>query len=362
MSLLPQHSLLLDYLNPEKESRILILEGGDGTLAAEISPFVPEGEVLTLSRDVRDIWSARILLKDKKNASSRLSAYPESDGWDYVVLSIPKGRRYSRSLLVATWQSLKPNGKLILAGPTRKGAKAVIRDAERLFGNSSVLGYRHHQRAAICIRGDALPVPLPPEFRQPGIAPGTTHSFEVLSQQQKLIFETHPGIFSWEGVDEGSAFLLENIEIQEKDKVWDVGCGYGILGLAAATMGASTVLMTDINLIAVEFAQKNILKNHLTSIATAKLADGLDLSESSASPTGFDLILSNPAFHQGHYVDISMADNLFASAPGVLTTTGRIRIVCNRFLKLEGRMQEYFKNVHRIANNGKYLILEADNR
>lgn len=362
MSLLPQHSLLLDYLNPEKSARILILEGGDGKFAAEISLLVPEGQVLTLSRDARDIWSAQVLLKGKKNTSTLLSAYPEGGGWDYAILSIPKGRRYSRSLLVAAWQSLKPDGKLFLAGPTRKGAKAVIRDAERLFGNSFILGYRHHQRASVCIRGDALPDPLPPEFDQPGIAPGTTYSFEVKCQQQKLNLETHPGIFSWEEVDEGSAFLLENMGIQENDRVWDVGCGYGILGLAAATMGASEVLMTDINLIAVEYAQKNILNNHLTGTVSAQLADGLDLPESSTSPIGFDLILSNPAFHQGHDVDKSMAHLLFASAPPVLSANGRIRIVCNRFLKMERTMQETFKNIRRIADNGKYLILEADNQ
>jgi len=361
MPLLPQHNLLLEHFHPNNEAEVFLLEGGDGGLAEQIADFVPDGKVLTLARDVRDIRSAQYRLKDIKNASTGTTVYPETHGWNWVLLTIPKGRRYTRSLLLSAWQSLVPGGKLLLAGPTRKGAKAVIKDAERLFGNAVVLGYRNHQRVAVSVRGDSLPDPLPEAYRAIGIAPGTSRTIEITFPQGTLTIETHPGIFSWEAVDEGTRFLLENLEINKCETVWDVGCGYGILGLSAAVKGASQVLMTDINLIAIHYAGKNILHNHLDDRVVAAPSVGIDLPSVIPPSTKFDLIISNPAFHQGRDVDKSMAANLFSSAPGVLTPHGRIVIVSNRFLNYQKDLGAYFQVVNTIAENGKYQVIQAHN-
>jgi len=361
MPLQPQHSLLLDYFYPEKHAKILLLEGGDGRLASVISQLVPDGYVLTLDRDVRQVWSAQDRLKGKFNASTDFSVFPCTENWDYVLLTIPKGRRYARSLLLSAWQSLKPGGKLLLTGPTRKGAKAVIKDAKRLFGNAAILGYRHHQRAAACTRDVNLPNPLPDVYQQNGIAPGTVHSINISTRPGNLLLETHPGIFSWEDVDDGTGYLLQNWEFQSNMRVWDVGCGYGVLGLFAATMGASEVLMTDINLIAISYAQKNALNNHLDDRVHIEPADGLNLHHSSYPFSQFDIILSNPAFHQDRDVDKSMAASVLSTAPGLLSPNGRLVIVANRFLNYERDMRNYFQKVNRIANNGKFEVLAAYN-
>ena len=47
-------------------------------------------------------------------------------------------------------------------------------------------------------------------------------------------FETHPSLFSPNGVDRGSAFLLSLVEFDPADKVLDLGCGYGLMGIYAA--------------------------------------------------------------------------------------------------------------------------------
>jgi 16S rRNA G1207 methylase RsmC len=130
-------SLLLEFLDPNKDARILVLEGGNGQLAGEAARLIPEGEALSLARDIRDVQAAQANLETVPNASATEDVFPKSDGWDIVLLTIPKERRYSRTLLVAAWNALKPDGKLLLAGPTQKGAKAVIKDAERLFGNAT---------------------------------------------------------------------------------------------------------------------------------------------------------------------------------------------------------------------------------
>jgi len=209
----PAQSLLLEYLHPQKDERILALEGGDGWLALETAQLVPYGEVCSLARDVREVRAAQNLLVDIPNAIAGWEVLPYSLDWDIVLMIIPKERRYARKLLLAAWQALKPGGKLLLSGPSKGGAKAVIKDAARLFGNVNILGYRSHQRVAACIRRGALPNPLPEEFQQPGIAPGTRHYIELENAAGNLQLETHPGIFSWESLDTGTAFLLTNLQI-----------------------------------------------------------------------------------------------------------------------------------------------------
>jgi 16S rRNA (guanine1207-N2)-methyltransferase len=356
-------SLFLKYLYPQKDVRILALEGGHGWLANQVAQLVPDGEVLSLARDIREVREAQTRLTTIPNATATQEVFPSSGDWDIVLLTIPKGRRYARTLLLSAWGALKPGGMLFLAGPTKSGAKAVIKDAKRLFGNANVLGYRSHQRVAACTRGEAIPEPLPKEFQQPGIAPGSRQFIEVDRPEGTLKLETHPGIFSWETLDEGTALLLEHLAIEPDSRVWDVGCGYGVIGLSAAFAGAGFVTMSDVNLIAVDYTQRNAVTNQMNHKVEIFAADTLSLPhQHPGSPPSYDLIISNPAFHQGRTVDRSMAAQLISGAPDFLTKTGRLLIVANRFLNYDKLMRPYFEQVARTAETSKFHLIEARNR
>jgi len=363
----PAQSLLLAHLAPAEDARLLILEGGDGQLALEAARMVPKGEVLTLARDVRQVWAAQKRLEVIQNAAAGSEVIPSIGGWDQILLTIPKERRYARSLLVAAWCLLKPGGKLLLAGPTRQGAKAIIKDADRLFSNAIVLEYRSHQRIATCTRGDSPLHPLPKEFQQPGVAPATIHTFEVPRPERILNFETHPGIFSWDTVDEGTALLVQNLVLEPGFCIWDVGCGYGLIGLTAALMGAAKVFLSDINLLAINYTQKNLVRNGLEENCIVFPADGLRTPD--LVPPGVilpaenqcDLIVSNPAFHQDRQVDRSMADELIQLAPTFLAPGGRLLLVANRFLNYDRMMRKYFRHVTPIVQTNKFHLIQASN-
>ncbi|MCI0344048.1 MAG: 50S ribosomal protein L11 methyltransferase [Chloroflexi bacterium] len=70
-------------------------------------------------------------------------------------------------------------------------------------------------------------------------------------------------------------------------RVLDVGCGSGILSIAAAQLGAGRVLGLDIDPIAVESTVSNVRRNHLSRRIRARLG-----SLPSRQPP-FDLVLAN---------------------------------------------------------------------
>jgi 16S rRNA (guanine1207-N2)-methyltransferase len=353
--MLIEPTLLLKILRTQPTDRLLLLEGGSGQLARQLEPLVPRGEILTLARDVREVTAANHLLTQSPNVHASDSVFPPPDQvWDQVILLIPKGRRYARTLLLAAWQALRPGGHLWLIGTKATGGDAVFTDAQRLFGNAAVIGYKKHQRIARSIRGEMLPDPLPPEFREPGIAPGLPYAMMVERPEGRLTLHTHPGIFSWDALDEGSKLLLDHLTVRPGSRVWDVGCGAGVIGLAAALAGASAVLLTDINLLAVRYAQENAIRNTLDKQVTVRAADNL-----TDGVGHWDLIVSNPAFHAGHQVDTAMADALIGQAPPLLAPGGRLLLVANRFLAYDKKMQQHFKMVTRVAETPHYHLLEA---
>jgi 16S rRNA (guanine1207-N2)-methyltransferase len=355
----PTHSLLFNYLKPHKNDRILVLEGGDGWLAENVSRQIPDGKLKSYSRDVRDAWKAKKRLDSIPNCEVSFTGLPEAKDFNTAILAIPKGRRYARALLVAAWFALKPGGKLLLAGPTKKGAKAIIKDGERLFGNPVVTGFQKHNRIAGFMRGDSLPDPLPEVFQQNGIAPGTEHTIDLMTHNGKIYINTHPGIFSWDGIDEGTSLLLDHLDVSYDSKVWDVGCGYGVIGLYATKLGASEVLMTDTNLLAIRYTKKNSERNNLSERVNVVPAVGLSLPLENDHLFPFDFIVSNPAFHQEHNINTSMAESIIRNAPKFLSPKGKLIIVANRFLNYDQLMRLFFKSVVTLAETNKYHVLVA---
>lgn len=355
----PANNLLLEHIHPKPTDHILIMEGGDGWLAKKVASLVPDGQVSTHDRDIRNIENAQSLLAPINNATVERRALPEVNGWDLVLLTIPKERSYARLLLISAFSTLKKGGQLFLAGPTRMGAKAVIKDAQRLFGNGSVLGYRSHQRIACCQKEGDLPNPLPEEFKTTGIAPGTIHSFNVKSPNGSLHLQTCPGIFSWEKIDQGTAILLKHLQVESGSYAWDVGCGYGILGLTVAFAGAKTVVMSDVNTLAVDYAQMNAKINQLSDRVMIFPAADLNLPRIVGVPSKFDLILSNPAFHQGRKVDKSMADQIITKLPSLLKPGGRLLLVANRFLNYDSSLRLISKQVTKLAEDNYFHVIEA---
>lgn len=92
------------------------------------------------------------------------------------------------------------------------------------------------------------------------------------------------------GEHETTSMCLELLQdfLRPGDVCIDVGCGSGILGIAAAKLGAEKCYLTDIDPVAVESAAHNAALNRVQDRLTVALANLLDDSEIKG-----DLVLAN---------------------------------------------------------------------
>ena len=52
--------------------------------------------------------------------------------------------------------------------------------------------------------------------------------------EQEIVLETGDYYFLPKGIDKGTLFMWSKVQLTKEDKVLDLGCGYGVVGLAVA--------------------------------------------------------------------------------------------------------------------------------
>jgi ribosomal protein L11 methyltransferase len=109
-------------------------------------------------------------------------------------------------------------------------------------------------------------------------------------QPGEVVLELDPGMAFGTGLHPTTRLCLEALEryIRPGVRVLDVGTGSGILALAAARLGAASVLALDISSVAIEAAQANVRANGLEERITVRFGS---LEESSNEC--YDLVVAN---------------------------------------------------------------------
>ena len=109
-------------------------------------------------------------------------------------------------------------------------------------------------------------------------------------QPGEVVLELDPGMAFGTGLHPTTHMCLELLEqhVQPGMRVLDVGTGSGILALAAAKLGAASVLALDVSTVAVEAAQANAQANGLAESITVRLG-----SLEEHPQTTYDLVVAN---------------------------------------------------------------------
>ncbi len=114
------------------------------------------------------------------------------------------------------------------------------------------------------------------------------------SEPERVVIVIDPGMAFGTGHHETTSGCLELLErfMRPGAQVADVGCGSGILAIAAARLGAARVVAVDVDPIAVNAARANIVTNRVREIVVVKKGSGPPPAEGQ-SKEGFDLVFAN---------------------------------------------------------------------
>ena len=180
-------------------------------------------------------------------------------------------------------------------------------------------------------------------------------TLRFLYRGEMLTFAVDDGVFAARRLDPGTALLIENLTIAPTDRVLDLGCGWGPVGIAAAKAARSGhVVLTEVNRRAARLATRNLESNR---IANAEVRVGAFYAP--VADEQFDLIATNPPYRAGR----AHVLRILAEAAGHLRAGGRLVIVGKgsqgiRYYQ-DWLVSDWPGSVEVLARGSGYRVLEA---
>ena len=163
----------------------------------------------------------------------------------------------------------------------------------------------------------------------------------------KLIFETANTVFSPSSIDKGTLSMLSLVDFSANDKLLDLGCGYGVVGIyAAKIIGTQNVIMSDIDETCVRLSKKNAEINDINGIKIIHSNGFANINDND-----FTLILSNPPYH----TDFSLPKYFIEKGFNRLKIGGRLFMVTKRKDWYKNKITAIFGGV-KITKVNEYYV------
>ena len=244
---------------------------------------------------------------------------PTDAGLELIAAPVAKERAVVRHLINRAGRALAPGGRLLLWGGKQTGVKTHAREAAVAFGGVPEVRKLGRDYLALASRGAAAPQLLDDD--------DYTELRPLLTYAGRPLF-TKPGQFGWDRIDTGSALLAAQLpalfaRLGAPARVLDLGCGYGLLAIAAQTAGARHITATDNCAAALAACARNFAEHGI---------DGeVNPSDCAAEIAArFELVLCNPPHHRGFAADQKLTARFFRAAADHLGARGAALFVTHR--------------------------------
>lgn len=278
---------------------------------------------------------------------------------DMVLIKIPKTSALLEHQLYQLRQIIHPATQIIAAGMTKSIHTNTLKIFEKVLGTTTTSLARKKARLIFC-------QPEPDSWR--GQSPYPTHyrlKASDLPEAQRLSLEfvihNHANVFSRASLDIGTRLFLQHLpQIDGAKDIIDLGCGNGLLGIAAAKNHPDArVHFVDESFMAVDSARQNV-DSALSTGENCIFKVGNSLADYPSESA--DVILNNPPFHQQSVVGDHIAWQMFNDAKRVLKSGGRLWVIGNRHLSYHTKLQRLFGHCRTVASDQKFVVLEAKKR
>lgn len=309
-------------------TKVLVVDDAAGRLEDELSG---RGALTTA-------W--RRLASGKRKAS----AWPEAGPYAAATLRMPRSKEVLDFALEAIAAELLPDAPVWIYGANDEGIKSVGKRLEARWAGVQTIEARKHCRVWEARRPEAWS-PL-----------RTLASFARAERVElpwgELQHTVYPGVFAKGGLDEATALLLEALpEPEPTAHILDFACGPGTIAAALKLRQPGLNLqLLDADALAVAAARANLPG---TLVACGDSWGALPAYQR------YDLILSNPPFHQGKARDYTVMHRLIEGAPSRLLPKGCLVLVTQAQAPVAGPLNEHFDLVEVIAEDGRFKVWRA---
>lgn len=168
----------------------------------------------------------------------------------------------------------------------------------------------------------------------------------------KFVFLSDNGVFSKGRIDYGSELLINSyLKINNnKNKILDVGCGYGTIGIIISKITESEVDMIDVNSRSVHLTNMNIKRNKING--KSFLSDAYENIKGN-----YDIIITNPPIRAGN----TKVFEILRGAKEHLNKNGELWFVIRKnqgALSIMKNLEDIY-NVEIISKSKGYFVFKA---
>ena len=284
-----------------------------------------------------DLWNRTVGSNDGK------WFWPEKDCYDAAILRLPRSKRELEMCSHIAFSSLHVGCSLWVYGSNDEG----IRSSEKVLGPlaKTVTTVAYGGRCRV------LQAVASTKSNYKGELSDWMNVTRIDLPSFNRDWISYPGVFADGRLDSGTEVLIKALPaIPDDSRVLDFACGTGLIGGAVqAQLKSGSVDFLDVDLIALAAVKQNI------SGARVIPSDGCGRLEDER----YDLIVSNPPYHQGKIWSEDFIMGMVTGAVAHLNQDGTLIFVAQRRLQIERLISAHFREIKILSDQDSYRVWSA---
>lgn len=322
--------------------KVLFIENRTGAAPLVYQQLFPDSIVHTLNLDKHH--SSVINRTMNQNNLNCLTIFteayiPNQNYYETIVIQAPKDMEGEllQDLIQNSYQQLNKNGRLLIL---HQGKIQSIKNLlKNLFDGFTNLLDKKQAQIEIAKKKDNVD-------KQKSYSAEFTLTRHL---KEAITLSSIPGVFAHRRVDQGAQALIEVVEVLPNQKILDMGCGCGSIGIALAKDTPNVeVHFVDSSARAIYSTDLNCKKMKIENYKTILSDTGIVLENY------FDIYTGNPPYFSDFKIAQLFLDNAFKS----LKLNGMAFIVAKSIAWHEENMKLTFGNCEVITRRG-YKIAKS---